>query len=292
MGLRVLLAHLTGGSGDEPVIQAALELATRFTARVTALNVQPSPGSLVPLALEGAPGALIEQIMAHAAAESARATARIRDVVETACRMTGVAVTPASAHGPRPSATIVDAVGDEDALVIRHGRVADLIVTARPVAPRPDALELTLALEAALFGSARPVLVIPPDNGGRPAMLGSAAVVAWNGSAQAAHAVTAALSLLRAAPRVAVIAADEGRGNGTLPELIDYLAWHDVTAEPVALRAAAADVGARLLAEAAARSAGLLVMGAYTHSRLREWVLGGATRHVLAAATIPLLMAH
>jgi nucleotide-binding universal stress UspA family protein len=126
----------------------------------------------------------------------------------------------------------------------------------------------------------RGVIPLPPEGASAPLI------------ERIAAATRAEIDFLHASSAVTAIAVDEGREGGALDPLIDYLAWHGVSAQAVLLPPGRSGVGARILAEAASRAASLLVMGAYTRSRLREWVLGGATRHVIAKATIPVLMAH
>jgi nucleotide-binding universal stress UspA family protein len=288
---RIILVPLTGAGADEPVMAIATELAARFNAHVTALHVRTGVRRVIPLPSEGASVPLIERIAAATRAEIEQVAARARDVFTTACRIANIEMVADAQRLRLPSALLHDEAGSADAFVVRYGRVADLIVAAQPTASGPETLELALDLEAALFGTARPVLLAPPDDE-RPPLVGGPVAIAWNGSAQAARAVAASFDFLHASSAVTAIAVDEGREGGALDPLIDYLAWHGVSAQAVLLPPGRSGVGAQILAEAASRAAGLLVMGAYTRSRLRERVLGGATRHVIAKATIPVLMAH
>jgi nucleotide-binding universal stress UspA family protein len=118
--------------------------------------------------------------------------------------------------------------------------------------------------------------------------------VAWNGSREAARAVADALPLLAAAERVSILMVrPEPDGMGAPPgaDVTHHLGRHGVKVEPVRIDDAG-DVGALLLARCAAAGADVLVMGAYGHSRLRELVLGGATRTVLHETTLPVLLSH
>ena len=131
-----------------------------------------------------------------------------------------------------------------------------------------------------------PVLALPPDVSGD---LGQTVLIAWNGSCEATRAAHDALPFLHAANRVILCAVGDagrdepcGRGRDAASGMALRLSSQQV-AEPDG------DAGEVLLAQAAAQAADLLVMGAYGHSRLRELVFGGATRHVLRAATLPVL---
>lgn len=119
-------------------------------------------------------------------------------------------------------------------------------------------------------------------------------MVAWNGSVEAAKAVTAALPLLRGAEQVTLaVLGDSADALGESPgaDIALYLARHGVNVE-VLRRTEPADPGKAILSLAADFNVDLLVMGAYGHSRFREMMLGGATRTILATATLPVLMAH
>jgi nucleotide-binding universal stress UspA family protein len=115
--------------------------------------------------------------------------------------------------------------------------------------------------------------------------------VAWNGTAESAAAVYAVLPWLKRAEAVRVLSAEEyqRRGPGA-QNLASYLALHDVRVELATFRPIDRDVGAGMLAAAREFGADLLAMGAYSHSRLRQLILGGVTRHVLENATLPVMM--
>jgi nucleotide-binding universal stress UspA family protein len=181
---------------------------------------------------------------------------------------------------------IVEAGWANDGLAL-HGRLADLVVV-----PRDDVLagDPTFALEAAAFDAGRPTLLVPSRWRGE---LFGKAVIAWKSSAEAARAVAAALPLLAKADTVGIFAATEHDVAPATPEgLVAYLRWHGIAATAMMFPAGAPSVGEALLAAARHAAADLLVMGAYSRSRVRELVFGGVTRHVLDHAALPVLMAH
>lgn len=144
---------------------------------------------------------------------------------------------------------------------------------------------------AALFGSGRAVFMIPHIHRG-PAKLGKA-LVAWDGGQAAARAVAEALPVLTRSGEVEVVmvAGLAAEKNAAVTDILPYLARHGVSARGHTLPGGE-DVGSILLSYAADASADYLVMGAYSHSRMREFILGGATRSILESMTIPTLMAH
>ena len=147
------------------------------------------------------------------------------------------------------------------------------------------------AIEAGLFSTGRPVLIAPPQVA---QTLGETVLIGWNRSAQSARAFHAAKALLlKQAKKVRILSITTGAKNGpTAAEIADNLAWHGIDCDVRELSPDNRSVGAVLLAEAEAFNADLVVMGAYTHSRLRQLLLGGVTKHLLSNTTIPLFMAH
>lgn len=170
-----------------------------------------------------------------------------------------------------------------------RGRTSDLNIIGLP---RHD-IESRLRIEPWLFGAGRPCLLHPSDRG--QAFSLANVVVAWDCSKSAARAVGDALPLLERAGAVHVVTV---RGEKDVPlsdpaaPLIDYLATHEVVATRRQVELHDRHIGAAILASAAELQADLLVMGAFGHSRLKEFVLGGATKEVLDAAALPVLMAH
>jgi nucleotide-binding universal stress UspA family protein len=117
-------------------------------------------------------------------------------------------------------------------------------------------------------------------------------LVAWNGSVESGRAIWAAMPLLATAPRVSILSVLEDDKAADGGKVVEYLAWHGVKADLLPTTRKQSNVGAQILAEATALNAGLLVMGAYTRSRLRRMVFGGVTEHVLTNAKIPAFMMH
>ena len=125
------------------------------------------------------------------------------------------------------------------------------------------------------------------------ATVGRRICVAWNGTAESAAAVQAAIPWMQRAEKVQVLSAEEYQRRGPGPaELAGYLALHGIQVETKGFRPIERDVGRGLLEAAKAFGADMLAMGAYSHSRLRQLILGGVTRHVLEHATLPVLMSR
>jgi nucleotide-binding universal stress UspA family protein len=188
-----------------------------------------------------------------------------------------------------PSALLRIEIGTAPKLLGEHGPVADLIVASMP---GPAETGKSMTLEAALFDTGRPVLAIP-QAGSIDLDRTAPIAIAWNGRPEAARALKAALPLLsRSRGEVIVLNAGKREDPEKLAPVADYLAMHGIAARGLHLLDRPGGTGALLLDEVAKRGAGLLVMGAYTHSRLRELVMGGVTHHVVKHAALPVLFAH
>jgi nucleotide-binding universal stress UspA family protein len=189
-----------------------------------------------------------------------------------------------------PSASWKVEAGEELQCLPAHGRTADLTVLGR--SPEGETVALPL-LETVLLESGRPLLIAPDH---APATLGRRIAIAWKDSAEAARAVAAAVPLLKRAESVSVVAvqerSDSHRDGQSGRRLRDALRWHNPATVLRLIAPSRHDPVDALLATVADEGADLLVMGGYSHSRLREAMFGGFTRSVLRAAHLAVLMAH
>ncbi|PZW43092.1 nucleotide-binding universal stress UspA family protein [Humitalea rosea] len=179
-------------------------------------------------------------------------------------------------------------------IVATNARYADLVIVGQPD-PSGSGLTGPATVEAALFDSGRPVLMVP--YAGRYEGPVRRALIAWNASREAARAVHDALPLLAGAEAVTVLVidpdphAEENRGEPGA-DIAQHLARHGLKVTVRHVIRGEISTGETLLNEAADMDADLIVMGGYGHSRLREFVLGGATRTLLGQMTAPVLMSH
>lgn len=176
----------------------------------------------------------------------------------------------------------------DDAELGSLSRVYDLTVIGRPSSSGRGPRMTTL--ESALFESGQPILVAPPT---APTVMGENIVVSWNCSTEQAHTTAAAMPLLRMAKSVTIITIEGLLVPGpTGKQAQDWLAANGVTAREMSLGNGGKKPGEVLLNEAQKLGADLIIKGAYTQSRLRQMIFGGATSHLLAHSTLPMLMAR
>jgi len=170
-----------------------------------------------------------------------------------------------------------------------YGRVFDAIVLARPGDEWQSPSMVTL--ESALFESGRPVLIAPPAS---PTSLATNVLIAWNSSTEQARVTAFAMPLLHLAKRVTICTVEGATVAGpTAEQMARSLKLNGVAAETITLKPSGKrNAGETILNKADELGCDLIVKGAYTQSRLRQMIFGGTTRHILANAKLPVLMAH
>jgi nucleotide-binding universal stress UspA family protein len=272
MSIRTILTYSDGSKGTEHRLSAAVRLARQQDAHLIVLAFGFTPD--LPPSFDGsAPVSLPPSTAEPEAEERARAAAGM--ITRAGIRGESVPVACSILRFPQE-------LGEA-------ARFADLVVLGRPYG---DAAAETgaSALEGALFNGDAPVLVFPD---GVDRLDAATVLIAWNGSREALRAVRRAMPFLRAARQVQI--AIFGR---SMPEpmpgerLATMLSRQGIRADILVQIPAEGGVAASIRRCALETGAGLVVMGAYGHSRFREYVVGGATRDYLADFAVPVLMAH
>ena len=286
MAIRKLLLPLTGTQAGRAALATGLAIARVWNAHVLALHVRVDSRDVAPLAGEGLSGAMIEEMMTATERESQSRAQAVRTMFEEFVASQQMRVGEPAPHERVPTASFASVTGREEDLVAQQARLADLTVVPHPEAG--EDVSSSDALHAVLFDSGRPVLLAPQVV---PKTVGTRICLGWNGTAESASAVSAVLPWLHRAEAVRILSAEgyQRRGPGA-PELAAYLALHGVKAEQVTFQPVGGVVGAGILAAARDFGCDLLAMGAYSHSRLRQLILGGVTRHVLERAALPVMM--
>ena len=287
MSIRTILVSASGAEGSRVLLASAFQLANELDAHLDVLHVRTDPRETIPLLGEGMSVGMIDDMTRIAEEECDNRAARARALYDEC--LDGSSIEESSTPSATGSTvTWIESSGREDDVIAQHGRLADMIIVSRPNVETE--VGHTLVLNAALFESGRPVFIVPP---GGIEVVGRKVVVSWNGSAQSARAVSSALPILKKADEVHVFTIESQRTPGELSAGVsEYMAYHGINCSVRTLAGSRASVGEALLKEAEFIGADLVVMGAYTHSRMRQLILGGVTRHVLEQSPLPLLMAH
>ena len=278
MPFKDLLVVVNEATNCAERIDVAVRLASAFGARLTGIHVT-APPDLPRSVLAQFPRDVVEMLGRIGREDAARA----KVLFDERLRASGA-----------PVDTEWRAVqGAAEDVVALHARYADLTVLGQ--ADPDSSTGLRNLPEGVVMGSGRPILVVP--YAGTFKTVGRRVMVAWNATREATRAVNDALPMLQSAETVRVVSVNPHRGpagHGPIPgaDISLHLARHGVDVE--ASEVITEDIGVDdvLLSQAADAGADLIVMGAYGHSRLGEFVLGGATRHILRQITIPVFMSH
>ena len=276
--IRDMVVNLS--STDDATIDFAVSLAGAFDAHLAAVAFLYEE---VPIAMLGDDIAAqwvegVEELRREAQSAAKTALARF----DKLARGAGV-----SAEARMVETTFTEA-GDEFGRIARRFDLS-LVRQAEPASRRPD----DLIIQAALFDTGRPVLIVPYIQKGEARL--DRVLICWDGSRPAARAIADSLPFLRRAKAIEIVTVGErvkGEETMTGGDLTDHLRRHGLSVATKNIVAPDVDVTSTILSHAADCSADMLVMGGYGHSRLREFVLGGATRGILATMTVPTLMSH
>ncbi len=297
--IKHILVGASGLASDADLLTAAFNLARPFSAHVDVLHVRRDPARDLPIYGEGFPADMLDTIIREAERNAGQASAAARRMFDQAAAAASIPVTN-MAKGPdggqdRATAGWREITGVPARALAAEARFADLTLLTRPTGTPVD---LNM-LEGPLFEAGRPVLLTEDDMAHLDQV-----VIAWDGSPPAVRAVACAHDFITRAVKVTIMAVEDeavgavaaavsGRPHPRPDRLVEHLAWHGVVAETRLVSREGHTIGETLAETASRLSAGLLVMGGYGHSRLREIVLGGATRHMLANPTgCPVLLAH
>jgi nucleotide-binding universal stress UspA family protein len=280
MAYKTIAVIMTDAEGDAPALHAAIALAQREGAHldIHCLGVDPARFDAMPV---GATAVLLEM-------DASAARERAEEILAVA--RTHI---PAGFDRVSLQALVISNLG-LDTAVARLARYADLVVATRPYGPGQTALAVAV-VEAEIFGSGAPVMLVPPakldlrEPFRRP-------LVAWNETEESLRAVRLSLPVLEAATHVDVVIIDPPSHS---PERSDpggslcvMLSRHGIKAEVSVLANTMPRVSDIMMRFAREHGNDVIVMGAYGHSRFRESLLGGATREMLGSAPLPLVMAH
>ncbi len=280
MSMKTLLVYLPSEKNAEAIMSVAAKIAAPRKAHIIGFHIIPE------LPVYG-------EFPAEVSADVLESLMKAgRDTATSAKRVFEAAVAPLdSVTSDWKQYTASYVLGSD--LIAEQGRSADLILCGKASDDVPD--NWSDAAEIAIMRSGRPVLVVPTYP--VPEQLGTHAVVAWNGTREAARAIFDSLDLLRDAATVRVVtfisnenerAAAQASGSS----LIANLSRHGIPASLDISYASGAGAGDAILSSLIDESCDLLVMGAYSHSRFREMIFGGASRDVLRESWVPTLLSH
>lgn len=277
MSIKDMIVHVDGAEATKTRVQFAIALAKAHDAHLVGIAFAPT--ALLPLYGPDVGFADMAEVMASVKTQSEAALKAFQERAEL--------------EGIKAEGRLVQCVSDEFpedfAMCARN---FDIVILGQPRDGDPLIGQYAL-VERCLFASGRPVIIVPaaPANSGLKTI-----VAAWDGSAEAARAFNDALIFMRPATRVVLLVASSiaQTSDTEIPttDIVAHLRRHGVTAEVMQVNARDAEIGRILLTTCRELQADMMVMGAFHHSRLRQYILGGVTLTMLEQATTPLFLAH
>jgi nucleotide-binding universal stress UspA family protein len=278
--MKTILVPTEDNSAMQSALEAALLLARRYDSYIEGFALRWSVADFAAFDPTGGIPLEMDKLAA------ARMEKQARQIFESF--MQGHNVPRSTAKTEALSFSWLDDAPQGEDFVGSYGRVFDVIVLSRPGAN--ETFVHNRALYSGLFESGRPILLAPLA---LPPQIATNVLIAWNRSTEQARAIALAMPLLQKAKRVTVLTVIGGTEvpGPSAEQLIHYLQRNGIAAEPMKVELGGKNTGQAILAAAQSLDCDLLIKGAYTQSRLRQMIFGGATRHVLENADIPVLLA-
>lgn len=284
--MKTLLVNIEDCPQLPAILKAALTVARDFGSHMEGLYVPQGIPSMLPLSPEG--GLATADVMASLEQGAEDTAERLHSAFDRFMTEEDVTLMPIGAAIDKPSASWFQGGRPAQDTLGGRGRAFDLIVVGRPV--HGQFAPSMVALETALFESGRPVLIVPPGEGGP---IGRRIAIAWNGSTETARTIALAKPFLQRAEEVAVISVEEEMVPGPSgQDIAQNLARGGIVSRTRHVQRGRTPVGEKMLETCRDFGADLVVKGAYTQSRLRQMIFGGVTSYILSKADRPVFMAN
>jgi nucleotide-binding universal stress UspA family protein len=287
VSIRKILAPIRGDGKGRFVLDHALAIADKLNAHVDVVYINSATDRMVPygVPIGGKMQKTIQEIVdGYTTSEKERVRQKFDEYLDD--RMIKESSKP-TGSSDAASVSWHEDTGRQSHVVAARGLYSDLIVVHRPDPKNRVGIN---TLEEALFATGKPVLLVPRSS---PTKLAEHVAIAWNNSAAVSRTVSMALPILRAAKKVTVICACHGDGEEfSVKTFAEYLRWHGLKPKVEVISTRARHTGAKLMAAAIDAGADMLVVGAYSHNRHKEILLGGVTQHVIWKMKMPILMAR
>jgi len=282
--IRKILVPVRGdGKGDNVLAHAAV-LARKAGAHVEVAHCRPRAEDLLPFGVP-LPAIMRDQLVEQAQSLADGEARKLKAEYDVLVKKLGLREA-SRPNGKEPTVAWVDELGKMVDVISRHGRLSDLICVAKPDRDRNLGAN---TLKAALFNTARPVMMCPgtppPEN------LGSHIAIAWNGSMESVRAVVMMRRVIEAADTVSILGSGAGAEGTSASDLQDYLTDRDISSDTHAFEAGR-NAGASLLKKAGEIGADVLIMGAFGDRHGSETVFGGNTQTVVDSAQMPVVFVH
>lgn len=292
MAIKIVLVPVDGSPESLETLNSAFNIANRFGAHVRALHVVHSSFKAIAHMTDRLPAGFKDDVEARAKQDAREHADAAQAQFKAYCEEHSATISSdPTVEGP--TAEWVEEEGEVADVLLKWGRLSDVIVVSRPHKEGKKELHRNRSgenLEAIMLGTGRPMFVIPPAAEAGPRKPAKHVAIGWNGSQESARALSLAMPWLPMMDSVTVLVSEKRRASAD--EVIDYLSWHGVSGKVMTLDGKGKNTADAILKSCKEVNADILVVGGFSHSRARELLFGGVTSHLLAHANIATLMVH
>jgi nucleotide-binding universal stress UspA family protein len=287
MAIAKILASVTGGIRDEAVLRHAIAAARPFNAHIVAIFVRPDLAEAIAFFSDGVSGAVVDEVISASRDASEEAARRVETTLKEVCDSENIAIVSEPQRSDKVTLSFHQAQGNLSDQLTEAARLSDLVVFG-PLQDG-DKIGLADAFVQTLTETDRPALLATED---APSNFAKRIAIGWDGKSAASQAVSAALPYITRAESVEILSVRRGAAEAQPTKALrEYLSLHGVSTTERVIDRETRSTGEVLL-DAATGTADLLVVGGYGHSRIRESLIGGVTRHVITHAKLPVFMVH
>jgi nucleotide-binding universal stress UspA family protein len=288
MSIAKILAPVTGGPRDAAVLANAIEAAKPFDAHVMAFFVRPDLSEALAFFTDGVSGVVVEEVVKATKDAGDEAAKRIEGTIEAVCARASIERVRRPTRAATVTLSLREVQGNFGDQLTAAARLSDLVVFG-PIRDN-DQAGLAEAFVQVLVETDRPVLRATDEV---PNVFARRIAIGWDGKTAAAQAVSAAIPYLAKADRVEILSVQRPPQKAEVTEgLKEYLALHGIKSSERLIDPGHKRIGEALLNAASEGNADLLVVGGYGRGRLRESLIGGVTRHLIAHAGVAVFMVH
>ena len=289
MGIKTILVPIDGSKGSFAALSRAFVVARRFDAHINALHVMTHGSISTGQGAYDLPASLKKSVETEAEKLSIKKAAELKEFFEEHCLDNDIPISHKPVKGGGPTASWHQEFGDVDDVLVRYGRVSDVIAVPQPKikAGVMRRSPMGRAIEGILLRTGRPVLIEPPKSNVKKC---DRIVLGWNDSVECSRALAMTMPWLVGLDELTVLVSKKRMSGVRLLE--EYLAWSGVKANIVTLDDKGKSIGEAMLNVCSEIKADFLIVGGFSHARARELLFGGVTRHLLEHSNIVTIMAH
>jgi nucleotide-binding universal stress UspA family protein len=289
MGIKTILVPVDGSEGSFTALDRAFVVAERFGSHIEALHVIARASDSASAGFYNLPASLRKTAEIEADKVVMKRAAEFQEQFEAHCSDHNIPISNQPTRQGGATAVWHQEFGHIEEVLIRHGRVSDVIAVSRPKIRQGTLRRAPIgeAVEAVLLRTGRPVLITPPKS---IAKRYERVAIGWNDSVECSRALAMTMPWLVEMEEITVLVSRKRKS--CVKPLLEYLAWHDVKADFALLDGEGERAGEAILNMCTEINAEFLIVGGFSHARAREVLFGGVTRHLLMHSNIVTIMVH